>query len=166
VVRIDPVEASSFKPDFEPGVYLAEVKDSLLKHSSKNGDQYFGVELESSGLDGMKKRLCQDVLMLEGKGASMGVAKLRALGFFEDGTAQDIDAHELVGKRCWVRVDWQHYEDRKTGERKKSLKPYASFQPFDCGYYHESHPPEDAASAIAIDDPFGGPDVDDSKVPF
>ena len=157
-----------------PGVYLAEVVSCNLKTSKKN-QQYFNVELVS--LEGSKREaLCWDVFMLEGKGASVGIAKMQAFGFFLDDAPEQVEAHHLIGKRAWVRVGWQTYTDSKTGETKRNLKPLTSFEPFDAGFYPESLPPEDAAEPLAPiedSDPFApdpiaarDPVKDSEEVPF
>lgn len=156
----------------EPGVYLAEVASCELKTSKKN-QQYFNVELVT--VEGAKREpLCWDVFMLEGKGAGVGIAKMQAFGFFKDDVPEQVEAHNLVGKRAWVRVAWNTYTDSRTGETKRNLKPVTSFDPFDSGFYIESLPPEDASEPLAnLDDPFApdpvaarDPVKDADEVPF
>ena len=137
---IDPSVAEQGGGDFEPGVYLADVADAELRHTRDKGEANFNVKLTVNG-----KTLAYDTLMLEGKGARFGIPKLRAMGFFRDGQAQEVHAVHLIGKRIWVRVGWQEYQG------KKNLKPVSVFQPhFDCGYYPESNPPADAADPVFI----------------
>ena len=165
MVLIDPKSAGQ-GGDFEPGVHLVEVIDAEHRHG-QSGDPLFGIKLEGTGLSGTKSTLCRDVIMLAGKGLGIGVAKLKALGFFADGEPEDVQAHQLVGRRCWVRVDWQRYKDRN-GENRKGLKPVGSFDPFDCGYYPEGEPPEDVSDPLfpETEQPTPSQPVDDSSVPF
>lgn len=124
---------------FLPGVYLAEVANAEEKRS-KSGDAYFNLRLDSSSLDGETRCLCYDIVMCQGKGAGIGLAKLKALGF--DSTRDAIEPSDLKGRRVWVNVDWDEYEG------KKRLKIVTEFNPFECGMWAENDPPEGATSSV------------------
>ena len=72
-------------------------------------------------------------------------AKLKALGF--DSNRDDIDCTDLVGRKAWVNVDTEEYQG------KKRLRVVTEFNPFACGYWPETSPPDGASKATApIDD--------------
>lgn len=137
----------------EPGTHFAEIAECTLKHSkpsekSPSGEDYFSVKLilpDSAG-----EYLCHDNLMLGGGGATMGIAKLKTLGFFRRGEEEDIEPHQLVGKRVWVTVGNETYDG------KTRLKVISTFRPeFKCGWEAEGNRKREAPPATfdpAVDD--------------
>lgn len=121
------------RPMLSPGTYLVTVKE-CKEGISKKGDAFFNVRLNTESFDGRETTLCFDILMMEGKGAGIGLAKLQALGI-PKGTA-DVSAQDLIGRRAWVNVDSQTYDG------KTHLKVYTTFDPFELGYWPESEPPD------------------------
>jgi len=150
-MRIDasPTNAS----EFGPGVMLGEIKGCELKYSRKTGDPYFHVRWHDGGSLGEGKFICKDVLMLAGAGRGIGLSKLRVLGFQEvkgddDAPYIDADPHDLIGRRAWLRLDWEDFE-RADGTSGRSIKIKTEMQPkFSSGYWHENTPPTEADSAI------------------
>jgi len=126
------------------------------------------LRLHTDTFDAPDQFLCFDVVMMAGNGRGLGQAKLLALGF--DGTEDEIRAEDVVGRRAWVRVDWQSYKD-KDGRAQRSLKVVSTFEPdFSCGYFSEDEPPATASSAVAdLESPRKDPAPsfrDDSDTPF
>lgn len=144
-MRIDASPA--YKNDYGPGVYLAEIKGCDVKHSQRTGDPYFNVSWHDAGSFNAGKFICFDIIMLAGKGRSIGIAKLKVLGFQEtldDAGEPVIDAEpdDLIGRRAWIKLDWNEYKTAD-GEVHRNLKVKTEFEPrFASGYTHESTPPE------------------------
>lgn len=138
--------------NYEPGVYLAEIRKCELKHSKKSGDPYLNVEwhdLADPFETGGSTLIGWDILMMDGKGRGLSQAKLKVLGFDEG--QGEIMPEDLVGRRAWVTWEWQEFN----GE--KRLKVASTFRPeFSCGYRHESQPPENASTSTA---PIGDEDI-------
>jgi hypothetical protein len=139
--------------DLKSGIYLAQVEKAEEKPSSK-GDPMFKVTLKAVAF---RTTLCDDFIMLGGKGRGMGQAKLKALGFGPD--VKEIHASELVGQRVYARVAFQEYDDKRTGTKRRSLK-VVNVEGSYCGYWPESEKPEGvlepdpAAQAADESDPF------------
>lgn len=114
-----------------PGTYSIEVVKSVEKLSKNGGAPYFEAELLA--LD-FGKTLCFDILMLAGKGAGIGVTKLRALGFTEE--RDEIAAGELIGRRAFVAVGDDEYDG------KVRLKVDINAEGSKCGYWPEDEKPE------------------------
>jgi len=158
-MRVDATPESF--SEFGPGIYLAEVKACEVRHTSeKTGSHpYYNVRLHDGAFAGDGGLIAFDNILLAGRGRSIGIAKLKALGFEEvmgdDGKPFiDVEPEDLVGRRVWVMVG----EDEYGG--KVRLKVLTEFEPkFSCGYWHEKHPPEEAGSDSGLMDP-------DDSVPF
>lgn len=136
---IDP--KTNFPSDFEPGIYLAVVKGCDEKKSKKNGTPYFNLRLHD---DETGELLCWDTAMLDGNGKGIGIAKLKALGFFQSDEPERVDAEDVIGRRAWVRVAWDTYEG------KTRLKVETRMEPdFDLGYWPEGEMPPEAADPLA-----------------
>lgn len=132
----------SFHP---PGDYLVRVSQCELKKSKTSGAQLFNVRLVAEQLTG-EPTLCFDTIMLEGKGASIGCAKLEALGFDRD---SEMEAADLVGRRAWVRVKLEEYQG------KTNLKVATTFEPtFECGYWPEDERPGELPTMEGDEVPF------------
>lgn len=139
----------------EPGDYAAEV-DGCEEKVSKKGAALFVVAFKDINTG---NALCDDVIMLEGKGKGIGIAKLRALGF-EENFQGDMSAAELIGRRCIVHLSWDDYGG------KKQLRPNMKEGDY-CGYSKiESQPKAIQDNEI---DPFSKPaeeKLDDENIPF
>ena len=133
-----------------PGLHLVTVEAAEEKRS-KGGDAYFNLRLSTSTFEGKTATLCFDILMVQGGGAGIGLAKLKALGF--DSAREVISPEDIVGRRAWVNVDVDEYEG------KKRLKVVTEFNPFACGYWPETAPPDGVDTPIA---PLGK----DEDIPF
>lgn len=129
---------------YEPGIYLAEVKKCEAK-VSKKADPYLNIEWHDTSPIGPQGLICWDVVMMDGKGRSLGQAKLRALGFDEE--CELIEPEDLIGRRAWIQVGWQDYNGQK------NLKVLSGFEPsFTSGYWSEGSPPDGVAASPTADD--------------
>jgi len=142
MVRIDWESYS--EPDFGdgplgPGVYRVEVSD-CVERTSKAGDKYFNVKMKD--LDS-GKIVCFDPVMLEGKGASIGLCKLSRLGF-EPTEDFEIVAAQVIGKRAYIGVEADEYQGTKR------LKVDIGYKGSSCGYWPYSEVP---AMYIPPDEP-------------
>lgn len=136
---------------YGPGLHLVMVGKAEEKRSKK-GDAYFNLRLDTESFDGNKGTLCFDVVMVQGGGAGIGLAKLKALGF--DNARDVIEPEDIQGRRAWVNVDFEWYDG------KKRLKVVTNFEPtFTCGYWPENEKPEGYSMARA-------PVSDDDAVPW
>ena len=130
------------------GIYNVEVADAE-ERTSAAGNKYFNIRLKE--MEGGKS-LCFDILMLNGKGVRIGLAKLSRLGFVP-GQDDEIVAAQLIGKRAWVEVKEDSYEGKTRLVVDINAKSSA------CGYWSEDEPP-----SVASND---GDDTDILKdVPF
>ena len=91
----------------EPGIYTCRIT-AAEERVSKAGDAYFNVTLSSTELD---RVLCYDVIMLEGRGASLGYVKLKQLGFGED--TEEISDLDLVNLGVIVMVEVDEYKGNR-----------------------------------------------------
>lgn len=130
-----------------PGVYLVEVSEAREGVSKKSGDPYFKLDLVA--VDFQRKKLCDDILMLGGKGAGIGLRKLIALGI-ERGAMLD-SAHELIGKRVYARVDVEEWE-KSDGTSGKQLKVNIKAPGSDMGYWNVKTPPDGVTVPGDVDD--------------
>ena len=162
------IDASNdFESDFDEGVILGEVKNCEVKHSKKNGDPYFNVHWHDAGAFGAGKFVCFDIVMLAGKGRTIGIAKLKALGFQEvkdEASGKYVinaDAVDLIGRRAWLNLGWEEFE-RADGTTGRSLKVRTEFEPtFKSGCTHENTPPPEVGKSKAT-----APIEDDESIPF
>lgn len=151
-MRIDASPTN--KNDFGPGVYLADIKGCEVKHSQRTGDPYFNVSWHDAGAFGAGKFICFDIIMLAGKGRSIGLAKLKVLGFEEcvddGGPAIEAEPQDLIGRRAWIRIGWDEYKT-SDGTVHRNLKVKTEFEPkFSSGYTNEKTPPEDANDGSTV----------------
>jgi len=96
-----------------PGIYLAEIK-SCEERTSGNGNAMFVVKLVD--VDHGHTHLCDDLIMLAGKGWRFGKEKLYELNVPTDKT--EIHASELVGLRVYVAIkhEVETYISKKNGD--------------------------------------------------
>lgn len=132
-----------------PGIYLCEVIEAREGVSKKTGDPYFRLDL--AAVDFGRKKICDDILMLGGKGAGIGLRKLMALGI-EKGSTLD-SAHELLGKRVYARVDVEEWE-KSDGTSGKQLKVNIKAPSSDMGYWPLSNVPDGVTVPGEDDTPF------------
>ena len=138
--------------EFGPGIHLGRVAKCELRKSEKTGSRYFNVQFVADDpLGGEESTLCFDVIMLEGRGRSIGQGKLKALGF-EEGEAIE-SSQDLIGRRAWLACA------RETYNGKERLKVDISADGSLCGYFFEDQPPPEAATS-------GVAPVDSIDVPF
>lgn len=136
-----------------PGVYLVEVDEAEERTGKTSGDPYFNVRLKDVKGGGT---LCYDILMLAGKGAGMGYARLRQLGISDE--TPSLQAAALVGLRAWVIVAEEEWKDEK---RLKVIPKWDDGAK--AGYWSEDMPPAPHDNANA----FGAaPAVEDEDLPF
>lgn len=120
---------------------------------SKKQEAYFSVKF----VDKEGDRICWDVIMLQGRGAGMGSAKLKALGF--EGNEQSIELHELNGRSAWLMLQ----EDEFKGKKRIEVKPEwgdsespaawrAGYWPARQGVEPPPKPPKAEAGAYDLDD--------------
>ena len=117
-----------------PGVYRVEVAE-CVERTSRVGDKYFNVKFKD--LD-TGKIVCFDPVMLEGKGASIGLCKLSRLGF--EATDSEIIAAQVIGRRAYIGVDNDTYEG------KSRLKVDIGYKGSSCGYWEHDNMPSDYVS--------------------
>lgn len=136
----------------DPGVHHVEVvKTELL--TSRKGHPMLKVELQRVS---DQARVCWDYLMLDGDGAGIGYAKLVALGL--EG-AKHVMPADLDGRRAWVYVAENIYQDKVTLEEKRGLKVDIGHGPH-CGYWPDGAPPleydpgDDRSDDIGMEVPF------------
>ena len=141
-----------------PGEYLAEVVAATEKYS-QGGDLMFALRFETRG-DGAPQHLCYDNLMLQGKGLSIALAKLKAMGF--DRVHATIDAKQLIGRRVRLACIIEEYNGRQ------SLKPDIRADGFKCGYLPVEQGAPVPAAPRATGGAAGAPDAaaDGEPAPF
>lgn len=118
-----------------PGVYLAEV-DKVEMETSDSGNQMLIVQLRDAKSRAM---ICQDNIMLEGRGRGIGMAKLIQLGVAKGTTS--FEPLSLTGRRVRIAV---HHEEWN-GKPRASVDIGADG--FKCGML--AVPDDGAASASA-----------------
>lgn len=120
-----------------PGIYHAEIRKCELKRGKE--EPYlprFDIQLVDIQ-DG--QTICFDRIMLAIRPGghpfpmTMTKAKFQALGVPLD---REVDASEIVGRRCWVVVDWGK-EDPKTGNC--WLEPSGKKNKSKFGYFPDSN---------------------------
>ena len=141
------VDWTPFDRNLPAGIYLAEV-DKCEEKRSTSGDLMFAVKLRA--VDFMRD-LCLDWYMLEGQARGMGTGKLKALGF--TGEEKEIQAHELLGRRCFVNVQPSTFKNPRTGEESVTMKP-TKCDGASLGYWPESAPPADVKKPDQGEAPF------------
>lgn len=131
MARVDWSDAQVFA--LKPGIYLARVESAEEKTSQK-GDAYFDVALVAS--EWGDAAICNDVLMLEGKGRGIGIGKLGALGIPRG--KDEVLASELVGRSVYVAMDIKSkpYKGKVYERPEVDIEQGASF-----GYWPVATPP-------------------------
>lgn len=140
------------------GRYFAEVS-ACEEKSSKSGDDYYNLSFTEVGTG---RFLCYDIAMLEGKGAGIGVKKLKAVGgAVEEGDEYAIKpAGEVIGGRVYLHLVHESYGDktRCVPDFKCDAAPFG-YEPCD----PPSVPAPSAPSTVP--DPFSDADGNDN-IPF
>ena len=138
------------------GWHLVEVRQSREKRSN-NGDDYYSVELVGAPSG---KHVAWDNIMLGGKGAGIGLRKLKVLdGAQRNATDTGWDIHpprRLVGTRAFVHVFHKAFE--WNGEQRTNCA--VSIREGEAGYRAPDDPPE----GFTADPPEGFTADDD--IPF
>lgn len=141
----------------DPGWHLAEVKAATRK-TSRAGDAMYNLELCTPAGDW----ICYDHIMLEGKGNGIGFRRLFALGAARDqgDSVEYAEAHQLVGKRVYVFIQHEEYNDKKVAK--------VGISQGRAGYLPESEPPDEQPGAAdpwedVDDDEF---EAEDDDIPF
>ena len=101
---------TSWNDPLEPGRYHVEVTNALEKRSQA-GDLMWRLTLQ----DLSSRNTVDDVVMLEGAGKGMGIGKLSALGITRE--MLPVEAHQLVGRRVFVTVKHETYQDRSGNDK-------------------------------------------------
>lgn len=140
------VDWSPFDPNLAPGIYLAEV-DRCEEKRSRAGDTMFEIRLRA--VDFMRD-LCMDWLLVEGPARNIGQGKLKALGF--TGSEASIESSDIIGRRCYVNVELNSYENKK-GETRTNLRP-TKCDGASLGYFPENAPPSNVTKPPTEDVPF------------
>jgi hypothetical protein len=146
VARLNWSDAENASKGFGPGIYLCEVLRAEEGVSKTSGAPYFKVKLGAVAFG--NRELCEDYLMLGGKGANIGFKKLLALGI-PKGLAT-LDAHHLIGKRVYARVDeeeWTNDKGKTSVQLKVNIKALGS----EMGYWPEASKPEGVIEPAAGD---------------
>lgn len=120
------------------GRYRFEVRGCEEKVSKSSGASMFVVGL--SALDWGGEMLCQDIIMLGGKGAGIGIQKLKALGF--SGTEREIKAGELVGRRGFCNLGIEEYQEGDKPPVRQSKVGWEKGDGSMCGYWPETVVPD------------------------
>ena len=94
-------------PDFEPGVYLAEIENCTQKFS-KAGNDMFVVRWRAVDFD-IKASLCMDFIVFSDGAAGLLRAKLGVLGFDPGQVVQPAD---LIGRRACLLIIHDEHEGR------------------------------------------------------
>ena len=144
-------EPKEYEPD-KPGVYTVRVA-TCEERVSKKGDTFFSVGLESTELG---RIVAYDIIMLEGKGANIGLCKLERLGFTkDDGVINDID---LLNRKTIV-----HPEEEEYNGNKRLAMAFDFDDPFRAGYTHPSNYEELKGRIVVKEDGWPEPDPGPSE---
>ncbi len=137
MARLNWSDAENAGKGFGPGVYLCEVLRAEEGVSKSSGAPYFKVKLGAVAFG--NRELCDDFLMLGGKGANIGLRKLLALGIPKG--METLEAHRLIGKRVYACVDIEEWE-KSNGTMGTSLKVNIKALGSEMGYWPEASKPE------------------------
>lgn len=110
------------------GVYHAEVSSSVELEGRESGLPYFMVTFKDTK---DQAKICHDIVSFSPNAMNMSIAKLKALGFTKD--KKDIEADELVGRRCWISVKVEHQD----GYEPRLVVDISAKDGFRCGYKAE-----------------------------
>ncbi len=119
------------KSSLPPGKYRAEITEAF-ESTAKSGSSMVTVKL--CAVDHDMGFLCMDRFMLEGGGASIGSAKLAALGIRP---GKQFEVEELLGRRVSAGCVVETYQ----GDDKLAVDINAPGS--ECGYWPETQPPID-----------------------
>lgn len=111
------------------GVYHAEVSYSVEMEGRDSGQPYFLVTFKDISDEA---KICHDIVSFSPNAMNMSIAKLKALGF--DKTKSEVQAEELVGRRCWIAVKADHQD----GYEPRLVADISAKDGFRCGYKAES----------------------------
>lgn len=103
-----------------PGRYYAEVKDAKEKISKSSGVPMFEVYFKDVETG---SGLCYDNIMLGGRGAGIGVKKLKCLDAVLEEEGKYVlpdDAAELIGRRCCITIKHEKYTDNNGNAKTKA----------------------------------------------
>lgn len=127
---------SKYDPDgtgsIEPGIHYVEIAEAKEKTSSK-GDPMFELVLRQVSTNAL---VCWDYIMLGGKGANIGYAKLIGIGL-EEGSSS-VEPQDLIGRRVYASI--MEEERVYEGKSRRSLKVDIS-DGGHCGYWPDGDPP-------------------------
>ncbi len=135
------------EPKGKPGVYYVEVSDAT-EEVSKNRDPYFKLKL--FGID-VGKTVSEDIVMMGGKGKRVGYLKLLMLGVPKLEGDAELDPVSLIGKRAYVNLATETWNDRFGVEQSK-LRPVAA-PGAGLGYWSEADAPEDVVASRVMPGP-------------
>jgi len=128
------------------GVYNAEVSTSVELEGRDSGQPYFLVTFKDIR---DQAKICHDIVSFSPNAMNMSIAKLKALGF--DKSKTDIQADELIGRRCWIATKVEHQD----GYEPRLVVDISAKDGFKCGYKPESEkptPPAQVAKAKELED--------------
>jgi hypothetical protein len=129
-------QARQVPPVWREGIYLAEVSVAAAM-VSKRGDDYFRLTLCAPDF-GMAV-LCEDILMLAGKGLGIGATKLHALGI-PDGQ-EFVESHELLGLQVYAALALDEFQNSE-GAKQERMQVNIAFPSSKCGYWPVDAPPD------------------------
>ncbi len=136
------------------GLYLVEIDKAETARSKKTGDKYLRLTLVTA--DGRKK-VCDDILMLEGDQRWSGQLKLGVFGYSKEKPPGSLE--ELIGKRAWVQTTTREFRNEIQAcidNRAKGSKQ---------GYWPENEKPE-VPFYDSIPESGSTPPPDDNSTPF
>jgi hypothetical protein len=100
---------TSWSDPMPPGRYHVEIK-AVEEKKSQKGDLMWKVRLNTiAGFDSI-----DDVIMHEGAGLKMGIAKLTKLGVRKE--MLPLNSEAIIGRRCYINVTHQTYPGRNGEE--------------------------------------------------
>jgi hypothetical protein len=118
-----------------PGRHLGEV-ERVEEFESRGGDP--GVRLFLREAKGAKRTICRDVIMLSGKGWSIGKRKLKAFGFTEKDPV--LKPSSLVGKWVYVTVVEGIRNEKRFNEVDIDASEFCGYEPEAAGENAEPQP--------------------------
>jgi len=124
------------------GIYLAEITKSEEVYTKSKHELCWLVTFSAAGGD--RAALCEDRLMIEGKGRGITRQKLKGLGFADD--QKDIGHLDLIGRRAWIAIK---DVDRGYGPQTQVQLDGNGVDGSNAGYWPESDRPEGAESDSA-----------------
>lgn len=144
------------------GVYLVEVIGAT-EGTTQKGDGKFVATLAAVKHEHAK--VCEDSIVIAGKARYFGVQKLRALGLLKGDKKEQIEARDLVGRRCYVNVIVEEYLSKRDGSKRTALKVERMTES-DVGYFPADRPPTGHEIALPHKPPHDGSLENATDVPF